>query len=234
MLGDERQPSDEVTGHDQGPSSEEPSEVPQKGGRARKVLKYSSPVGYAAVKAGERREDPERQAGKSDAKQAKADAKQAQADAKAEQEARRGALVAKFSPGFTSIRVYADGSVEWKGHGGGSIIGATAHVDQAGSKRIFRDTRQSYLTIEGPKVAIAVKLASNSGGVVASARKFAAQVNGLAQQFGGTAATPQPASAAAPADSIPDQIAKLAELRDAGALTAEEFAAKKTELLKRM
>jgi len=34
--------------------------------------------------------------------------------------------------------------------------------------------------------------------------------------------------------SIPDQIRKLAELRDNGILTEEEFSAKKTELLKRM
>ena len=37
-----------------------------------------------------------------------------------------------------------------------------------------------------------------------------------------------------PAREIPDQIRKLAELRDAGILTPEEFAAKKAELLKRM
>lgn len=35
-------------------------------------------------------------------------------------------------------------------------------------------------------------------------------------------------------ESIPDQIKKLAELRDAGVLTSEEFECKKTELLKRM
>ena len=34
--------------------------------------------------------------------------------------------------------------------------------------------------------------------------------------------------------SIPDQIQQLARLRDGGALTEEEFAAKKTELLERM
>jgi hypothetical protein len=37
-----------------------------------------------------------------------------------------------------------------------------------------------------------------------------------------------------PVESIPDQIKKLAELRDAGILTEQEFATKKTELLKRM
>jgi hypothetical protein len=34
--------------------------------------------------------------------------------------------------------------------------------------------------------------------------------------------------------SIPDQIKKLAELRDSGILTEQEFVSKKTELLKRM
>jgi Short C-terminal domain len=36
------------------------------------------------------------------------------------------------------------------------------------------------------------------------------------------------------APDIPDQIRKLGELRDSGVLTAEEFEAKKTELLSRM
>jgi hypothetical protein len=36
------------------------------------------------------------------------------------------------------------------------------------------------------------------------------------------------------ASRVPEQIAKLAELRDAGVLTEAEFAAKKTELLGRM
>lgn len=35
-------------------------------------------------------------------------------------------------------------------------------------------------------------------------------------------------------ESIPDQIKKLAELKEAGILTAEEFESKKTELLKRL
>lgn len=39
---------------------------------------------------------------------------------------------------------------------------------------------------------------------------------------------------AQPPDNIPDQIKKLAELRDIGAVTDEEFQAKKTELLARL
>jgi hypothetical protein len=45
----------------------------------------------------------------------------------------------------------------------------------------------------------------------------------------------QPAAAPITADlSIPDQISKLAELRDRGILTEDEFATKKAELLARM
>ena len=87
-----------------------------------------------------------------------------------------------------------------------------------------------YLTIEGPEVGISVKLGSNSGLHVGAARKFAATVNKLAQQHS-PATAPAPAPAEVP---IPDQIGKLAELRDKGALTEDEFEAKKAELLKRI
>jgi hypothetical protein len=46
---------------------------------------------------------------------------------------------------------------------------------------------------------------------------------------------PNPATAMAEmTDIVVDQIRKLAELREAGALTEEEFAAKKSELLARI
>jgi hypothetical protein len=51
----------------------------------------------------------------------------------------------------------------------------------------------------------------------------------------GGGARPPPAAAEQPVTvDIPDQIRKLAQLRDEGILTPEEFAAKKAELLKRM
>jgi predicted Zn-dependent peptidase len=46
---------------------------------------------------------------------------------------------------------------------------------------------------------------------------------------GSTAAAPPPAG-----DAVIEQIKKLAELRDAGILTAEEFEAKKSDLLGRL
>jgi hypothetical protein len=49
---------------------------------------------------------------------------------------------------------------------------------------------------------------------------------------GAQAAAPRPA--ASPAVSVPDQIQQLAGLRDSGAITAEEYEAKKAQLLERM
>lgn len=64
-------------------------------------------------------------------------------------------------------------------------------------------------------------------------QEFADYVRGAA----GVKKTPQPADVSPPAkpvDSIPDQIRKLAELKDAGILTDEEFQQKKIDLLSRM
>jgi hypothetical protein len=185
--------------------------------------------------------DAERRQQKETAKAARAEAAASRDAATREMEARRGPLVAKFSPGFTAIRVYRDGTIESKMHGNGSIRGATARVDQAGNKTITKDTRQTYLTIEGPSVAISAKLTGSSGTEVRAARKFAATVTQLALQLS-AADSPPPSpppvqAAAAPviADaSIPDQISKLAALRDKGILTEDEFATKKAELLARM
>jgi hypothetical protein len=118
------------------------------------------------------------------------------------------------------------------------VIGATARVDQSGSERVFRDTRQAFITIEGPHVSISQKLASESKFTVQAARQFAAKVNQLSQQLAAKAAAAQQAAQVqAPAEQatdIPEQIRKLGELKEQGLLTDEEFAAKKTELLARL
>ena len=146
-------------------------------------------------------------------------------------EAEHGPVVAKFTPGLVgAIRVYRDGTVTSM-FGNGSVIGATAHVDQSGSQQGFRDTRLAFLRIEGPGVAISVTLSPKSGIMVNSARKFAAQLNQLSQRL-------TPATAPAPAPVLEhdpvEQIRKLAELRDQGVLTSDEFEAKKADLLGRL
>ncbi|TMC55648.1 MAG: hypothetical protein E6J20_00140 [Chloroflexi bacterium] len=58
------------------------------------------------------------------------------------------------------------------------------------------------------------------------------QVAALIREQAGAASAPVMAAPAT--EGIPDQIAKLASLRDAGILTADEFEAKKAELLARL
>jgi Short C-terminal domain len=142
----------------------------------------------------------------------------------------RGPVIAKFAPGLTSIKLYANGDLVSSMHGSGSAIGATATVDQSGSKRLVRDTRQSYLTIEGPRVSIAAKLGSNSGLVVKAARMFAAEVNRFSQSHAPQAAVPKATGDKAGEDRIA-RLERLVKLRDSGALTDEEFAAEKAKIL---
>jgi hypothetical protein len=150
-------------------------------------------------------------------------------------DARRGAVVAEFSQaGLGTYRVYEDGAIEleyWTAAGQSvsveSIVGATARVERLGSRKLFRDNRRAFLTIRGPQVAISVEI-DNYANVAASVQRFAAEVNELAQRLA-------PPTTNAPADaSVPDQIAELAQLRDQGVLTNDEFEAKKAELLQRM
>jgi hypothetical protein len=151
-------------------------------------------------------------------------------------------LVAKFAPGLMhSMKLYANGDIEYSwGNQSGNVIGAVARVDQSGSERVFRDTRQAYITIEGPHVSISQKLATEGKSQVQFARQFAAKVNQVSQQLAAKAAAQNqpiqapPAAAPAPAPDIPEQIRKLGELQQQGLLTEEEFVAKKTELLGRM
>jgi Short C-terminal domain len=86
--------------------------------------------------------------------------------------------------------------------------------------------------------------------VVQSARQFAAKVNQLAQKLAAEQMAAQQVEAgkqaaeqvtadhadrtSAPTQSITDQIRDLAELRDQGILTSEEFNTKKAELLARL
>ena len=65
--------------------------------------------------------------------------------------------IAKYAPGLRSIKLYRDGRIEYRGHTG-SVVGAAPGVDTTGSKRLIRDTREVFLTIEGPSVGISAPL----------------------------------------------------------------------------
>lgn len=141
--------------------------------------------------------------------------------------------IAKYAPGLRSIKLYRDGRIEYRGHTG-SVVGAAPGVDATGSKRLIRDTREVFLTIEGPSVGISAPLSSKGHLAQTQARKFAAKVNETAMQLGHAATartTPSPSSPP-PNGDILSQLERLGMLRDSGVLTAEEFQTQKSALLR--
>jgi hypothetical protein len=145
---------------------------------------------------------------------------------------------------FAGIEITGD-RIE-SAQGGGPLAGARATVDAAGqlTARITAtrlvltgplalglrkkvDRRELYLIVEGVGWAISAAVDPDQG---ARARAFAARINAA----GSVGAIAEPTKDPAAAIDIPDQIRRLGELRDAGLLTEDEFAAKKTELLERL
>ena len=103
----------------------------------------------------------------------------------------------------------------------------------AAQKKI--DDRQLFLTIEGDGFQCVVQVDPSKS---AAAREFAARYNTMAAR--GTdgngklvamAPDQDAVSAAAPAAILVDQLGRLSALRDAGAVSDEEFAAAKAQLL---
>lgn len=114
-------------------------------------------------------------------------------------------------------------------------VALTAGVGLLWKKKV--DHRQLFLTIEGPGVAWVDELSVKEQ---AAARKLAATINAAKAQKDAidaankagqpvvTQVVSQPTAApAAPSVSATDELLKLVQLRDAGALTEEEFAEQK-------
>lgn len=149
---------------------------------------------------------------------------------------------------FSDVQLTADAIVTPKGDGG-PIAGAVARLETTGEIRTritatrmaiagpfafamkkSKDTRRLYLTIEGVGWSL-VRAVPASITNQQRAREFVAAVNVASTAANASLPTSQPPTAE---PSPLDQIARLAELRDSGVLTAEEFDAKKAELLGRM
>jgi hypothetical protein len=140
---------------------------------------------------------------------------------------------ALFAPSVRSIKLYRGGRIEYQGKSG-SVIGATARVDESGSRHRFHDTRKVVLRIEGPRVSITAPLPVNGFQAHTRAREFAAMINELAMELAeSTPAPPTPSPASPPwkADLL-DQLERLGRLRDSGVLTEDEFQAQKAALLR--
>jgi Short C-terminal domain len=116
-----------------------------------------------------------------------------------------------------------------------ALKGAHAVVDTSGNTALAQgwvvkertDTRQLFLTIESDR-SIVIQLLPGGEAV---ARQVAAYINSNAGPPLATA--PSVSASSAPVD-IPDQIRKLAVLRDEGILSVEEFETKKAELLRKL
>ena len=166
--------------------------------------------------------------------------------------------VAVIAPSIRSIKLYADGRIDYQGKSG-SVIGATARVDTSGEKHGLRDTRTVVLRIDGPSVAIAAPLPPAAVQLLRQAQAFVDQVNemsnGVDRSARGPAARSAPARpetidqstpfdssvlAAASAhepdllamDALIGQLERLGKLRDSGVLTEHEFQEQKTALLR--
>jgi Short C-terminal domain len=166
--------------------------------------------------------------------------------------------VAVIAPSMRSIKLYADGRIDYQ-RKSGSVIGATARLEKSGEKHRLRDTRKVVLRIDGPDVAIAAPLPPGAFQLHRYAEEFVAQVNEISNVVGGSA--PAPAAHSAPelpkttdrpiqADSsVPaaagpgsadlvsmdmmiGQLERLGKLRDSGVLTEDEFQEQKTALLR--
>lgn len=166
--------------------------------------------------------------------------------------------IAVIAPSLRSIKLYADGRIDYQGKSG-SVLGATARIDRSGEKRGLRDTRKAVLRIDGPRVAIAAPLPPASLQVNRSAEAFVAQVNEISNEVGGLAPAPAVQSAPDPPrrtdhsmqvdGSVPDaaaarepdlrsmdvligQLERLGMLRDSGVLTEDEFQEQKAAVLR--
>jgi Short C-terminal domain len=166
--------------------------------------------------------------------------------------------IAVIAPSIRSIKLYADGRIDYQGKSG-SVIGATARVEKSGEKYRVRDTRKVVLRIEGPSVSIVASLPAAAFKVHRQAEEFVALVNQLST--GVDRAAPARAMQTAPDppktvdqwmqpdSSVPAAVGgngsvlesmevlighleRLGKLRDSGVLTEDEFQAQKAALLR--
>jgi hypothetical protein len=80
--------------------------------------------------------------------------------------------IATFYVGTNPMRLFADGTIEYKGESG-NVAGAEAEV-------VTRNHSSAFLVVEGPAISLSGKVDSNATWLLKMAREFATAVNGLA------------------------------------------------------
>lgn len=106
-----------------------------------------------------------------------------------------------------------------------------AHLDKASSMRVVGDLDRFVRFQSAQAIETA---AGQSGGVAGAGAGMAAGLAIGQTMAGGMGAAPQGPAAAAPGEDVYAQIEKLHKLLTIGAITQEDFDAKKTELLSRI
>jgi hypothetical protein len=115
------------------------------------------------------------------------------------------------------------------GVGGRSTLARTVVPGAHGWQKKV-DTRESWLMISGPTFQWAMKVEPNMSAI---ARQFAAKVTGAGAGAAATRPAQPAGSGPQPMPASPlDELRKLAELRDAGIVTQQEFEATKARLLR--
>jgi Short C-terminal domain len=166
--------------------------------------------------------------------------------------------VAVIAPSIRSIKLYADGRIDYQGKSG-SVVGATARIERSGEKHRLRDTRKVVLRVDGPSVAIAAPLPASALQLHRRAEEFVAQVNEMSNGVDGSDPAPVVRDAPEPPPTIDQskqvdssgsvaagaheadlllmdvligQLERLGKLRDSGVLTEDEFQEQKRVLLR--
>lgn len=232
----------------------------------KKLLKYTSPAGFAAIKAAEKRADPESQA-----------AKQAQVDAKDAKKAGRVALEASgvtvelthignlpalglWSAVPARITINADGTTiqqrsKMFANAGKFDVKCAFPWDEVedvfvdGQSHVTQRVTATRVAMFGPlgilarkssvkgKTTVIIYLRDKTKGRSGELRfQKDTEDRPLVHRIGEALDKymPVPEAPSVEAVDIPEQIRKLAELRDSGILSDAEFEAKKQELLNRM
>lgn len=137
--------------------------------------------------------------------------------------------------GNGSLIEHPDGSVEYRQTGKlipafrvriPDVVGFSVRkVTRDDKKRLNASSMQQVLTLQGSGTTLA-EVAVNHGTAAKVEEWFRAR-----PEFGAGVAGAQPTSAHAPSGSVADELMKLAQLRDAGVLTPNEFEAQKAKLL---
>lgn len=138
-----------------------------------------------------------------------------QAKDEAKRQAKVDAKLAGAVDRFKGIALYSD-RIEYQGQSH-PLVGVRAEATRQTAEVLGDGYWTTYLTVSGPGFQWPVKAMGMS---FDTARAFAAQVNSASQ--------PEPAASG---PDVAGQLAKLAELHQAGALTDDEFAAAKQRLL---